>query len=326
MSTRYVQKFKTVAAFKGTTPNLPSSAGIGTVGGTPYLNSTGGARALSFDFSPATRYFVNSVTGADTNDGLSWSTALATLTKAVSTAAVDDYIFLSPLHAETISAASGIALSKAGQTVVGMGNGKRRPTFTFSAVASTFDLSAANVTLYNVITTATAATTSMFSVTAAGVTLDTVDYFEGSGLPLQWLLTTAAADQLTICNCTHNAVTAGASAQIWIQLVGPDDTVIEDNKFYLVLNDAAGTYTIRASTACVRCHINRNLIVQLGGATMTAAISLVAASTGQVNDNMVSSIFTNIAGSIALASAYGGRNFANNTVNTNGLLEPVQDS
>ena len=56
-------------------------------------------------------WFVDSVNGSDTaKNGSSWSDAFATLAKAVSAAAVDDRVHLSPLHAETISSAGGIAV------------------------------------------------------------------------------------------------------------------------------------------------------------------------------------------------------------------------
>lgn len=237
----------------------------------------------------------------------------------------DDVCYVAPRHAETNATASGIT-QPAGLKLVGQGRGARRPTFTFSAVGSTWLLSGANAAIENIIVTATAAVTKLFSVTAAGVTIDRVDYTEGSGLPLQFLLTSALADQLTIKNCRHVAVTAGASAQVWIEIVGTDDALIIDNVFHLALNNAAGSYTIRASTAAVRAIIQRNTIVQTGGTTQVSALSLVAASTGYVSDNRVAANVTTLAGTVALASAYGANNLTSHTVNKAGINDPVVDS
>lgn len=280
---------------------------------------------------PGNIFFVDSTHAAAANaagGGQSPDTPLATLAYAIGlcTAAKGDVIYVMPGHAETIAAAAGIACSISGVSIIGLGIGANRPTFTFSAVGSTWTITAANVLIRNIVVTATAATTLLFSSSAAGLTLDGVDYVEGSGVPLQFLLTTAASDQLAVKNCFHVAVTAGASAQIWIQLVGPDDSRILDNTFVLALNNASGSYTIRASTAAVRAIILRNVILQTGGTTQTAAISLVAASTGFVGDNRVGANVTNIAGTVALASAYGANNYVTRTVNKSGILDPVVDS
>ena len=60
--------------------------------------------------------------------------------------------------------------------------------------------------------------------------------------------------------------------------------------------------------------------------TGAIVISLLAASTGMVVNNFVASAKTAIAGQVAMASAFGGNNYANNTANTSGLLDPVVDS
>lgn len=242
------------------------------------------------------------------------------------TASKGDLILVAPGHVETISAAAGIACDVAGVTIIGLGNGANRPTVTWSAVASTWTVSAANVRIQNILCTATAATTKLFSVTAAGCTLDRVDFVEGAGIPLQFLLTSAAADQLTMMNCFHRAATAGASAQLWIQLVGTDDTRILNNYLRLVLFNGATTAAINATTAVVNAEIAGNVILQTGGTTQVSAILLVAASTGFVHDNRVAAAVTTLAGTVALASAFGAENYTGHTANKSGILDPVVDS
>lgn len=250
-------------------------------------------------------------------------TNAATLTPAL---AAGDVIYVMPGHTETIAAAAGIACATAGVKIIGLGWGASRPTFTWSAVGSTWTITAASVYIKNIRVTATAAATLLFSSSAADLTIDSVDYIEGSGIPLQFLLTTADSDRLTVKNCKHYAVTAGASAQIWIQLVGVDDVDIDSNLFHLALNNASGTYTIRASTAGVRGTIRNNICMQTGGTTQTAVISLVAASTGYVTGNRVAGNITTLAGMVALASAYGSENYTSNTVNLSGIIDPVADT
>lgn len=276
-------------------------------------------------------FFVDSThtNASDGNDGTSPQHPMATIDAAIGkcTASKKNLILVAPGHVETIAGAAGIACDVAGISIIGIGNGSNRPTVTWTATGSTWTVSAANVTVKNIIVTnTTAASTKLFSVTAAGCLLDKVDYVEGAAIPLQFCLTSAAADQLTITNCDHRAATAGASAQLWIQLVGTDDTVIDHNTFMLTLQNGATTATINATTAVVRCVIRHNTIVQLGGTTQVSAILMVSASTGVAHDNRVAANVTNIAGTIALASLYGHNNYVTRTVNKSGILDPVVDS
>src|SRR5262245_5659425 len=87
-----------------------------------------------------------------------------------------DVVILTSTHAETVGS-TGIALNVAGMSVIGLGKGSNRATFTYSAVGSLITVSAANVALRNFRVTASAASTKLFSVTAAQVTFDAVDYF-----------------------------------------------------------------------------------------------------------------------------------------------------
>lgn len=275
-------------------------------------------------------WFVDSVNGSDTaKTGSSWTDAFATLAKAVSASAVDDRVHLSPLHAETISSAGGIAVSKAGLSVLGYGNGVRRPTFTLSATDSTMTVTAANVLISNVrFTCSIDEVVTAVSVTAAGVTLDSVDYLETTGFQLiQFLLTTNAADRIEVCNCLHIGPTAPAATSKWIQLVGVDDCNIHDNQFHLTLANAAGSVTISGSTALVRGFIQRNTIVQLGGTTQLSGILLVDASTSFVTDNRVACGSTGLAGGVDVGNAgYAAENYVLNTPDRSGILDPVADS
>ncbi len=82
--------------------------------------------------------FVDSVTGADTSDGLTPDRALATLDKSfeLCTANKGYQVFCLPLHAETITATGGIAHDVAGVSVFGLGHGGQRPTFLMDGASS----------------------------------------------------------------------------------------------------------------------------------------------------------------------------------------------
>lgn len=272
--------------------------------------------------------FVHSGTGSNTaKGGTAPDDTLATIDYAIGlcTANKGDVIIVMPGHAETIAAAAGIAADVAGISIIGLGNGNNRPTLSFSATTSTFAISAANVTVANLRVTSTVdEMVKMFHVTAAHCTLDNIEHFEtASAQTRQFLLTTADADYLTVKNCYHYQANAAGAAQLWIQLVGTDNTRILDNTFILALQNGATCAVINATTAVVNCHIARNTILQTGGTTQVSAILLVAASTGFVHDNRVAAAVTTLAGTVALASAYGAENYTVVVANKSGIIDPV---
>lgn len=279
---------------------------------------------------PAITVFVDSATGASGNDGLTPDSPVATVAQALllCTASRGDRIVLFPGHTETLGA-SGLAVNVAGVEVIGLGRGSMRPAFTLSTTDAKIAVSVANVRLANFrLTCSIDEVVSAVSVTAANCEIDAVDYFETSTFQLiQFLLTTAAADGITVKNCRHTAATAAGSAQKWIQLVGVDDCLICDNTFNLTLNNAAGSVTISGSTALVRGQIARNRIVQLGGTSQVSAILLVDSSTAMVTDNRCAVGSTALAGICDVGNAgYACENYCLNTADKSGILDPVVDS
>ncbi len=98
-------------------------------------------------------WFVHYSTGVDAaGRGDSPTNPLKTLDYAVGrcTANKGDVIILMPGHAESVIAAGTVTVDVAGITIIGLGAGTLRPTFTFStATTATFLVSAANVTIKN---------------------------------------------------------------------------------------------------------------------------------------------------------------------------------
>lgn len=237
------------------------------------------------------RYVGSTVTGAsDSNFGLKPQSPFATLQAAItaSTANVGDTIYIMPGHAESISAAAGITVNVAGLTIIGLGVGTNRPTFSFSATASTLLISAANTIIRNIITIPSVdEVVSAINVTGASCTLDAVDvYTVTSKQFIQWLLTAATANNLTVMNCKHWQPVAAGSAQIWIELVGGANAMIIDNDIDILAAASASSFCIRASTASTNTRISRNLIC-FRGASITSPISLITTTTGFINDNRI---------------------------------------
>jgi hypothetical protein len=265
---------------------------------------------------------------SSSGNGSSWDSAYTTLDEAVAAALADDLILIAPGHTETVASAADIAVAANGVTIIGLGRGNRRPTFTWTATAATWTVTGSGVTIANIrVSAAIDEVVKLFSVTGSYCTLDGIEYFEtASCQAIQFLLTSAAADYLTVKNCFFYQANAAGSAQLWIELVGCDCARILDNVFILALNNAATSACINGSTAVVNCQIAGNTILQTGGTTQVSAILLAANSTGFVHDNRVAAAVTTLAGTVALASAYGAENYTLNTANKSGIIDPVADS
>jgi len=93
------------------------------------------------------------VAGADTPSAGTYQRPFASIYYAVQqcTASRGDIIFVMPGHAETIADATTLILSTAGVAIVGLGTGSLRPTLTFTAAAANIPITAANVSVHNIL-------------------------------------------------------------------------------------------------------------------------------------------------------------------------------
>jgi hypothetical protein len=278
--------------------------------------------------------FVHYSTGTNTDrGGLTPAQPLKTIDYAIGlcTASKGDMIVVMPGHSESISGAGAITADVAGVSIVGLGWGGLRPLITLASTATTIAISAANVTFRNLrIAVSVDAVVKCFNITAAGATLDAVDFVETASVAaIQFVLTNASADDLLIQNCSWvQSQTAASATMAWIGLVGADRAKIRNNyanlKGYATGNPANGVI-VGATTASLDVEIVGNRFVILNS-TGNIPISLYSGTTGYAGFNHVHSSKTALAGSIALASAYGAENYASNTVNTAGILDPVADT
>lgn len=276
-------------------------------------------------------WYVDSNATAGGN-GNTWGGAYTTLQAAINAAAADDTIFVAPLHAESVTAAAGLAINKAGISIIGFGNGRRRPTISMTTIATaTITVTAANVLVSNIIITSTViALAKVFNVTAAGLTLDSVDYYEdGTTDCLSFILTTAAAVDLEIRNCRwHRGTTAASALSQWIVLTGADRARIINN--YLIskgfttanpINSAVAVVT----TACVSIEIIGNRFYD-SNSTGNVAILTIANTTGIIAFNLIGTSKTATPGSVVPNSCFSFENYVVNEVAKSGFLDPAADT
>jgi hypothetical protein len=106
-----------------------------------------------FWVSNSTTLLYNQKGGSNSNDG-SFNAPFSTIANAISNcvAGRGDIIMVKPGHAESITAAAGLVLSKSGIALIGLGAGATRPTITFTtANTASITVTASNVSVSNIL-------------------------------------------------------------------------------------------------------------------------------------------------------------------------------
>jgi hypothetical protein len=217
-----------------------------------FVRTQPGGVYLATDESRTTGeiFFVHSGTGTNAaGGGRNPDAPLATVDYAIGlcTASKGDIIYVMPGHAETIAAADGFDADVAGISIIGLGSGTNRPTFTFTQTTSTAAVGAANVTLKNLrFAAGVSAVVVGLSVEAAGtdLTVDGCEWYWGGTTGFDFVdsvILAAGASRAKIRNNRILAEPAVAGAATAIKLSGAShNVIIRDNEFM-------GDY----STACV---------------------------------------------------------------------------
>lgn len=264
------------------------------------LKNLEGAGIVSF----GNIWYVNSTTGSDTaNNGKSPSLAFATLNAAVTaaTASNNDIIYLMPAHAETLVAAAGVSITKAGLTVIGLGVGRNRPVYNYTtSAAASFNVSGANTTIINVVFTpnGVSGVTAAINVTAADVSfLDCeVQLSTGTNGAVLGILTAATAARLRVERCRfigpatstdtttaciqhesgidyiiRNCEFKGKLTQGILNVATVLGGLIKDNTFVI----ATGTLAVSVAAASTPFIVNNRINVPSGTTPITAAAGFV---------------------------------------------------
>ena len=200
-------------------------------------------------------FYVDSVTGTSGGAGtIASPTATIKQALVLCTASKGDVVVCFPGHVETIVNATDLAISKIGVSVVGMGSGAQRATITYgTATSANIPISAASVLLKNVVLLCNLDdTTAAVTISAADVTLEDVEVRDQTDKEfITPILTTAAADRLTIRRLFHNGFITGNACTEALSLIGVDVALIEDCRFLGNYGTAAINFLTTASTKVV---------------------------------------------------------------------------
>lgn len=250
-------------------------------------------------------FYVDATNGSNTaNSGTSPDKAYASLATAITnvTANNGDVIVLMPGHAEAISSASALTLSKAGVTIIGVGVGSRRPTITLdTATTATINVSAANVSIENVVISANFADiVSAFTLTTAKFfTLNKVDIV-ATAVNMNFLhvldtnTTDNSYDGLSVTNCNWFEVDAATLAFMLADAsatrVNISDNVINTGN---ATADTAALVTFATGKIWTHARIQRNNASVVGNSASTAGLFMTTDATthtGLETDNFLSHI------------------------------------
>lgn len=303
--------------------------------GVPVLPGAGGG-LVGYPIITGSVFFVNSVTGSNSNSGNEPSRAFATLDYAIGkcTAGKGDVIYVMPLHAETVTSGS-IALDVNDVQIIGLGTGNRRPTFTFGS-DTTIAISAASASWVNCRFVAN------FADVAVGLTVSGKDFllqgceFAEAGTDLNWLTCIATgatdntADGLKVIDCEEWSVDAAVLAFISI-LQACDRVKIANNYVSQASAADVGHFMIMAAKVMKHAYICDNILnltgdnnAQTVGVFMTGSSTT---STGIVARNYVGNLdATTELIDTATLDFHHFLNYQTGAIAKSGYLLPAADS
>jgi hypothetical protein len=271
-------------------------------------------------------YYVDSGVSNEGN-GTSWTSAKDTLDEAINlcTANRGDYILVAQGHAETLGTAE---LDVAGITIIGMGEGSLRPTFTFDGTADEFVVDAANITVANLRFVAGIA-----EVANAFDLQDDSDYamILGCEFPEPGTATfefdkvfqlVTGADNVTIAGCTviNQAATPGMTSVVDGGAAAIDSLSLINNYINVDADVAALLFSDKADT---NLRITGNTVIQED--VDQFCIELTTTATGIIENN----IFCNLGGAAYIVdpgSCHMSLNTASYGIDDPGILIPAVTS
>lgn len=269
-----------------------------TIRGLPVLNSYAGKVFWVGNNTPG-------IAASNIKAGGQWGESpqkpFATLDYAVGRCLANrgDIIMVMPGHAESISAAGALALDVAGITIVCMGTGSLRPTFTFDTVITAdMDIDAANITIIGGIfvngidnlTVPIDINAADFSMLGVETRDNNVNYHCDN-----FIVTDDNANRLTIEGWIHRANGGKTGAQTAISIIGGDDHLVIP---YMIDGDFATACIENVTTACDNLRImgsmNHPCYLRVRNVA-DVLIACVATTKGHIGPNIIGRLNDNAA-------------------------------
>ena len=243
----------------------------------------------------------NATDADDTEHGHSFDKPCATLEYAIGlcTDGQGDVILIAPGHTETITTAAPCTVDISDLTIVGLGVGLNRPTFSLGTnTAATINVTAANVTIKNIRVVSALANVAIgitVAATAKGVWIEDCELRDGGTSILELVIgisLAAAATDATILNCYFLTVTGGGCSSAIFVTAGNDNLRIEgchSYGFYAASNVDANATTLHAGinikdNTLVNMHSTGNCIELFTGTSGTVVRNMVGHTSGTIDE------------------------------------------
>jgi|GEM_PF-5262013 len=237
----------------------------------------------TYDLPSGASWYVSNRAGVIAGDGKTRLRPLPSIADALAAASAYDTIYVLGGHTENVTASntfSGSAVNTGAMTIpvgvriIGEGQLSRRPTLTFTAVASTIALASAGSSIENIMLfcpqTGSTTTTALVTISASSCSVRSSFFF--------------MASSATALSAT--GVSLGASATY---------AQITDCVGFTVTGTPTSWISTSATTAPGRVHIRRNIMRMLlssatGGVIDFSSASGIAPAEWVISDNMLSNL------------------------------------
>lgn len=266
-------------------------------------------------------WFVDSAAASGGN-GASWPGAVQTIDAAINLCSPNDVVLVAPGHAETISAAGGIDADVAGISIIGLGNGSKRPQITLGTATTTdIDIDAADVTIENLVFIANFADIAVcIDVNADDFALRGCEFREATDLNFLVCVQDAAAggsDRITIEYC--KARCPDAADTHFVNFAGTGDGHVVRNN---ILFGDWGTMAIGGAGVVTNCVVLDNVISNAATGN-DACINFAATATGIVMRNLACGGAAQANGITATAMAIAQNYYGVVTEDLSAILDPI---
>jgi hypothetical protein len=220
-----------------------------------------------------------------------------------------DVIVVMEGHAESITAANGIALDVAGIRIIGLGNGRNRPVVTFTtAVGASMDIAAANNCVENIVFVCNIDDqTAMVNITAADVTLRGCE-FQMSDATYDaeiGVLVSAAGDRFKIEDCHFHGTSTTAVAGA-ISFGAADNSVIRRN---MICGYFGTSGCVLNAAAAVNVVISENILLNRSADANNLLINLHASTVAFIDHNRGGMIDSTGPTPVVAAASFVGENY-----------------
>lgn len=276
-----------------------------------------------------TVFYVDSVNGTVSNDGLTWATAVTTVDLAVAKCTADsgDLILMAPWHVETEAGVDTAVWTMGvdGVSLVGIKQGYQMPTFTFTDDGALASVTGANCVVQNckfvsgVIDLASALT---LGAASDGTVIDGCEFRDGDSAVLEivyGISITALASDITIQNCTFITFAAGSGTESAILGIGAHDRLrVLNNVFSGDWNDSVMDLSTTASTNIL---VADNVAYSLDAAD-GHVVKCNASSTGNIVRNLMFA-GENTQAAVVAAGCHASENYQTTVEAESGNLVPA---